>query len=124
MAYSAVGRDPADKHQPVCYGKLSEDLGGCLGWEEIQRVPTWTLDTPKFHPIFEKIQTKLLILRSANIQPSNLSDFASLRLCFSFFSQTTNKGRLIAGMEKPMVWSHKYRSRLRVGEILLSHLFV
>lgn len=36
--------------------------------------------------------------------------------CTSLFSSgTTNKGRLIAGMEKPMVWPHKSRSRLGWG---------
>lgn len=64
------------------------------------------LDLSSFHPTFKKCQA---ILRSPKVELNYLSDYTSaFELVYFFFFCTCsnhNKGRLIAGMEKPMVWS-------------------
>lgn len=115
VASSAVGRGPAHRHQPMGSSNLDDGIGGVLGGGRVRDSPPWVLESPTFPSIFKQSQTECLLLSSAQIEPRYLSADASPCPCFSFFSRTTNKGRLIAGMEKPMVWSHKYRSRLGWG---------
>ena len=109
-----IGWDPAHKHRLRIPG--SSMVVWVVFWVGGDSGSPHKSSYTQFYPVLRKSQTKLLISRSAETEWSYLRITPPFSCTSLFLFQTTNKERLIAGVEKPMVWPHQSRSSWGGGE--------